>query len=101
MNENEIHIRQFDDGIWRVDCYDNARATNALADIGATVVDRGYDADSFDCTPRQLAEFVAVLGGVNVEFPKRKRPALSDAERKRRSDRMKALRGAKKGALTV
>lgn len=91
---NERHVRNHDGGdVWRVDAYDQ-RSAAILEGIGATVASRYHDGVSYDCTPQQVIKYVAALHGLNVEFLKRKRQQLSPQERKRRSERMKAIRAA-------
>lgn len=94
LEANERHCRNYDNSdVWHIEGYDR-RSSAILARIGAKRIGTPYDGVSFDCTPQQAIEYIAEYHGLIVEFRKRKRQQLSDEERQRRSERMRAIRAA-------
>lgn len=93
------HISQYDDETaWTLDVYHDRHAKQ-LGRLGhAPLPCTHADGKLFRLSAQQLIEFIAADAGLNVEFRKRKKRALTDEQRAELAERMRAINAAQKAS---
>lgn len=94
------HFSQCDDEtLWTIDCYHDRHA-KALMGMGCKPLPATHSAGRlFKVTAQQLIQFIAADAGVNVEFRKRKKKALTDEQKAELSERMRRINAQRNGVV--
>lgn len=77
--------------VWTLDAYD-AKAIKALTELGAKRLPSAHDGALFVVNAKQLIQYIAATAGLNVEFPKRKKPNYSPETLAAMRERMAKMR---------